>query len=90
MSRYHHKHKDQILRRLKIIEGHLRKVRQMVEEDKYCIDIINQSLAVQNALKQVDALLLDDHLSSCIPKAMPGVDKKKQQELLRLYKASRR
>ena len=90
MKKYYHQHKDQILRRLKIIEGHLRKVREMVEDDKYCIDIINQSLAVQNALKEVDALLLEDHLSSCIPKAIPGIDKKKQQELLKLYRASRK
>lgn len=89
-TEYTHARKTQILRRLKIIEGHLKKVKTMVEEDEYCIDIIHQSLAVQNALKQVDSLVLADHLSSCIPRAMPNVDKKKQQELLDLFQASRK
>ena len=78
------------MRRLKIAEGHVRKVREMVEDDQYCVDIIYQSLAVQNALKQIDTLLLEDHLHTCIPKAIQGIDQKKQEELLQLYKASRR
>ena len=83
-------HNHDVLRRLKIIEGHLRRVIHMVEEDKYCIDIIHQSLAVQNALKKIDSLILEKHLSSCIPQAMPKIDKSKQQELLEIFKASRK
>ena len=62
--------KKETLRRLNIIKGHLKKVAKMVEEDKYCIDILQQSLAVQNALKQVDGLILDQHLHQCVTEAI--------------------
>ncbi len=90
MAGNNHKYKTQVLRRLKIIRGHINKVIDMVEADEYCVDIIHQSLAVQSALKKVDSLVLEDHLSNCIPKALPGVDNEKQKELLALYKASRK
>lgn len=79
------------LRRLKIIEGHLKKVTKMVGEDKYCIDILQQSLAVQNALKKVDSLILDQHLQKCVAKAMKNGKGKKEKsikELLKIYKFS--
>jgi len=82
-------HND-VLRRLKIVEGHLKRVIHMVEDNKYCIDIIHQSLAVQNALKKIDSMILEKHLATCIPEAIPKVDKKKQQELLDIFKASRK
>ena len=59
-----------LVKRLKTIEGHAAKVRKMVEEDAYCIDIINQSTAVQQALRKVDFLILDRHLRSCAVKHM--------------------
>lgn len=62
--------KDRIIHRLKITQGHLKKVQHMVEEDAYCIDIINQSIAVQKALKQVDHLLLEEHLKGCVTNAI--------------------
>lgn len=52
--------------RLKIARGHLNKVIKMVEEQDYCVDIIHQSQAVQSALKEVDNLLLDNHLKTCV------------------------
>ncbi len=81
---------NDVLRRLKIVEGHLKRVIHMVEENKYCIDIIHQSLAVQNALKKIDSIILERHLTTCIPKAIPKINKKKQQELLNIFKASRK
>lgn len=51
--------KKEILRRIAIISGHLNRVQKMVSENKYCIDILNQSLAVQRALQKVDGLVLD-------------------------------
>lgn len=77
-----------IIHRLKIIKGHLAKVIQMVEEKKYCIDILNQSLAVQNALKKVDALILNDHLNSCVINAITKNKKSKETvgELLTIFK----
>jgi DNA-binding FrmR family transcriptional regulator len=80
--------KKEVLRRLKIIEGHLRKVIKMVEEDKYCIDVLYQSLAVQNALKKVDALILNQHLHKCVDAAFKKGKKTKEKsikELLKVY-----
>lgn len=77
-----------IIHRLKITHGHLGKVIRMVEEKKYCIDILNQSLAVQNALKKVDAIILDNHLNSCVVSAISR-NKKSQEtinELLAVFK----
>ena len=58
--------KDQIIHRLKISKGHLEKVIQMVSEDEYCIDIVHQLLAIQSALKNVDELILENHLKTCV------------------------
>ena len=58
--------KDQIIHRLKISKGHLEKVIQMVEKDEYCIDIVHQLLAIQSALKNVDELILENHLKTCV------------------------
>ena len=85
--------KKETLRRLKIIEGHLKKVVKMVEEDKYCIDVLQQSLAVQNALKGVDDLILDQHLRKCVTNAMKGENGKKEksiQELIKVYQLSKK
>ncbi len=57
---------ERILHRLKIARGHLDKVIKMTENDEYCIDILTQSLAVQGALKETDALLLENHLNTCV------------------------
>lgn len=61
---------ERILHRLKIARGHLNKVIKMVEEDKYCIDILHQSQAIQNALKKTDAIILKNHLNSCVADAI--------------------
>lgn len=58
--------RKKVAQRLRIAIGQLQKVLSMVEEDTYCIDIIHQSQAVQSALKKVDALLLDNHLKTCV------------------------
>ena len=81
----------EILRRLKIIRGHLKKVIKMIEEDKYCVDILHQSLACQNALKKVDSLILDQHLRKCVAEAMKNGRNKKEKtikELLKVYQLS--
>lgn len=63
-------HKQNLLHRLKIIRGHLDKVIQMVEIDRYCLDLIQQSQAVQGALSKVDELILENHLKTCVKEAM--------------------
>ena len=84
--------KKENLRRLKIIEGHLKKVILMMEEDKYCIDILQQSLAVQNALREVDGLILDNHLRDCVTRAFQkkGGKEKVITELLDVLKRNRK
>jgi len=62
--------KERILHRLKIAQGHLHKVIEMVEKDHYCIDVIHQSQAVQSALKEVDSLVLKEHLNGCVAEAI--------------------
>ena len=60
------------LRRLKTIEGHLRGVIRMVEEDSYCIDVIRQIQAVEAALNKVSTQILENHLNSCVTTAIRG------------------
>ncbi len=58
--------KSQVLKRLAYIEGHLKGIRKMVEEDQYCVDILKQTYAVKRALDKFDALLLRTHLDTCV------------------------
>lgn len=64
--------KERILHRLKIAQGHLKKVIDMTEKDIYCIDVIHQSQAVQNALREVDHVVLENHLKGCVTDAIKG------------------
>ena len=73
--------------RLKIIAGQVEGLARMIEEEKYCIDILTQSLAVQKALKKIDSVLMEKHISNCVPRqAMHGDVKKLTEELLSVYK----
>ena len=75
--------KSDILHRLKISRGHLNKIIRMVEEDKYCIDIVHQSLAVQAALKKADGLVLKNHLQTCVAESIRnGNDKEAIDEIM--------
>lgn len=60
------------LHRLQIARGHLDKVIRMVQSDEYCIDVLTQSQAVQSALREVDALVLENHLQHCVVDAVKG------------------
>ncbi len=74
---------DTVLRRLKTVEGHLRGVIRMVEEDAYCIDVIRQIQAIEGALNKVSAKILEDHLNSCVITAIQGNDKKERERVLK-------
>ena len=71
-----------IVRRLKSVEGHVRGVERMVQDDAYCIDIVNQVLAIQRALKKVSSLLLDKHLHHCVTTAIQGTDDAEKEQVL--------
>ena len=62
--------KDAVVNRLKRIEGQVRGLRRMVEEDTYCIDVITQVSATTRALQSVALLLLEDHLGHCVAHAI--------------------
>ena len=71
-----------IVRRLKSIEGHVRGIERMVEKGEYCVDIVNQVLAVQKALARVNSLVLDRHLHTCVTDAIRGDDREKREKVL--------
>ncbi len=66
---YHH-HKDEVLTRLRRVEGQVRGLERMVEEDQYCIDILTQISAANHALKKIAVALLDDHMRHCVAEAV--------------------
>jgi DNA-binding FrmR family transcriptional regulator len=78
--------KDQLLTRLRRIEGQVGGVQRMVEDDRYCIDILTQISAVNTALESLALKVLDDHVNHCVADAVASGDKKaaaeKTQELL--------
>jgi len=78
-----------VLRRLKSIEGHIRGIQKMVEEDRYCVDILKQTSAIKGALDRVDASILANHLDTCVTTAIrsddPGERERVISELLDLF-----
>jgi DNA-binding FrmR family transcriptional regulator len=58
--------KDDALKRLSYIEGHLSGIRKMLEEDKYCVDVLKQTYAVRRAIEKMESILLEGHLHSCV------------------------
>ena len=80
------KDKDALVRRLHRIEGQVRGVERMVEEDRYCIDILTQIAAVNTALESLAFQILDEHVRHCVAGALTSGDeadaKQKTEELL--------
>ena len=58
--------KSEALKRLSYIEGHLSGIRKMLEEDKYCVDVLKQTYAVRRAIEKMEGILLEGHLHSCV------------------------
>lgn len=81
--------KERILHRLKIAQGHLKKVQSMVESDSYCINVINQSQAVQKALKEIDNLVMESHLKTCVSDAIiKGKNDEVISEVMNVFRKS--
>jgi DNA-binding FrmR family transcriptional regulator len=78
--------KDALIRRLHRIEGQVRGIERMVEEDRYCIDVLTQISAVTTALESVAFVILDDHVNHCVAGALASGDpvaaEEKSKELL--------
>lgn len=72
-----------VMRRLASAAGHIKGIERMVEEDTYCIDVIKQIQAVQAALNKVSAMMLDNHLHTCVTTAVRGDDPDEREQILR-------
>ncbi len=78
--------KQDVLKRLNYIEGHLKGIRKMVEEDKYCVDILRQTYAVRKAIEKLEGLLVESHLHTCVPEGISnGNVDTIIEELVQLY-----
>lgn len=79
-----------VVNRMNYLLGHLKANLKMIEEGKYCIDIIRQNQAVIAALKKVNELILKNHLESCVTKAVRGKSEKEKtrvyQEIVEIFK----
>jgi DNA-binding FrmR family transcriptional regulator len=84
--------KQMLLNRLKTIEGHVRGIQRMVEEDTYCIDVLKQTKAIQSALDKFNALVLEQHLAGCVTTAIRSEDTNERErvinELLQVFETS--
>ena len=78
--------KEQAQKRINIIKGQLDGLLKMIAEDKYCIDLLDQSLAIQNSIKSLDALLFEKHLNTHVADQFQNERNKAVEELLRLFK----
>ncbi|MEI6660457.1 MAG: metal-sensitive transcriptional regulator [bacterium] len=80
-----------LIKRLKIIEGQVRGLQKMVEEGKYCIDIIEQTSAGKQGLSSVEDELMEGHLGSCaVRQIQSGQIKKATDEILKVYRLKRK
>lgn len=78
--------KSEAQKRINIVKGQLDGLLKMIEEDEYCIDLLNQSLAIQNSIKSLDALLFEKHLKTHAVDQFQNQKDKAVEELLRLFK----
>lgn len=85
------KTKAKVVRRLKLLEGQVRGLQKMVENDTYCIDVITQTSAVKQGLSNVEDLLLENHLDHCVHHQMKtGQTAKAKAEIIKVYKLKRK
>ncbi len=85
------KDKQKLIRRLKIIEGQVRGLQNMIEKDIYCIDVITQTSAVKQGLSNIEDVLMEGHLGHClIHQIKKGDTNKATNEILKVYKLKRK
>lgn len=76
------KDNKEILNRLSYLEGHCGAIKKMIEEGRYCIDVIHQIEAVEAALKKVKEIILENHLHTCVTAAIKGSNEKQREKVL--------
>ena len=74
---------ENAMRRLKNVEGHIRGIERMLDEDAYCIDVIRQIQAAQAALNKISSMILEEHLNSCLITAVRGEDAGERERVLK-------
>ncbi len=82
--------KKRALRRLNIIKGQIEGLKKMIENEKYCIDVLIQSMAIKQALSGIEDLILENHLRTHIPKQLKNKKEVAIRELLKIYKLAKR
>ena len=83
--------KKRVIRRLSLIRGQIQGLASMVEEERYCVDIITQSSAIKEALSGVEDLMLENHLTTHVIEQMrSGKAKKATDEILKIYKLAQK
>jgi len=83
--------KNKLIRNLKIIEGQVRGLQDMIEKDVYCIDIITQASAVKQGISNIEDKLLEKHLSHClINQIKEGKSDKAKEEIIKVYRLKRK
>lgn len=86
-----HTDKQKLIRRLKIIEGQVRGLQDMVEKGSYCIDIITQTSAIKQGLSNIEDKLLESHLGHCVvSQIQKGQVEKAKKEILKVYQLKRK
>lgn len=82
--------KENLIRRLNIVEGQVRGIKEMVQKGSYCIDVITQTSAAKQALSNVEDLLLERHLGTCVlDQVKHGKTEKAKKEILKVYQLKR-
>lgn len=78
--------REDVLKRMSYIEGHLNGIRKMIESDQYCVDVLRQTYAVRKAIEKMEAVILEKHLHSCVPEGIrEGREEAVIDELMQLY-----
>ena len=72
--------KDRTIKRLARIEGQVRGIARMIDEERYCIDVLHQLQAIKSALAKVEDAILDDHAATCVEAAIASGDETDQRE----------
>ena len=79
--------REEVLKRLNYVDGHLDGIRRMIQQDKYCVDVLKQTYAVRRAIEKMEALMLDGHMHTCVVEGFKnGREEQIISELMELYK----
>jgi DNA-binding FrmR family transcriptional regulator len=78
--------KEKAQKRINIIKGQLDGLQKMIEADEYCMDLLNQSLAIQNSLRSLDSVLFERHVTTHVSEQFKSEQEKAVSELVNLFK----